>query len=80
MNVTTPMNGAVSNHMRAQTMQENMQICCCAGATSSPVLATNTVCEHVVAILDSIASVIPMATYQFSDTDKMECMEIILII
>lgn len=70
MNVTTPMNGAVSNQMRAHTMHEKTQIFCCAGDTSSPVLVTNTVWEHVVAIFESIASVMPTNTYPFSDTVK----------
>lgn len=70
MNVIAPINGAVSNQMRAQTIHEKIQIRCFADGTSSPVLLTKTVCEQVVAIFDSIASVIPRITYTFSETKK----------
>lgn len=67
--VNTPMNGAVSSQMRAQTTHENMHIFCFFVGTSSLVHVNKTACEHVVAIFESMASVMPSVTYSISETD-----------
>lgn len=66
-----PMNGAVSSQMRAQTMHENMHIFCFSFDTSSLVHVNKTACEHVVAIFESMASVMPSVTYSISETYLM---------
>lgn len=67
-NVTAPINGAVSSQMRAQTIHENTHIFCFVDGTSSLVHVSKTACEHVVAIFESIANVIPSVTYSISET------------
>lgn len=67
-NVNVPINGAVSSQMRAQTTHENMHIFCLLVGTSSLVHVNKTACEHVVAIFESIASVMPSVTYSISET------------
>lgn len=70
--VKTPMNGAVRNHIRAQTMHENMQIFCFRIVINSFVHVNRIACEHVVAIFDIIANVMPIVTYAISDTAKIK--------
>lgn len=72
MNVRAPMNGAVNNHVLAQTIHEKMPIFCLAlFGISSAVHVTKITCEHVVAILDSIANVISSATVHGSGTENL---------
>lgn len=62
------MNGAVSSQIRAQTTQENMHIFCFVVGTNSLVHVNKTACEHVVAIFEIIANVMPNVTYDVSET------------
>lgn len=59
-NVNAPMNGAVSNQIRAHTTHENMQIFCFVVGTNSAVHVNKTAWEQVVAIIEIIANVTPM--------------------
>lgn len=68
MNVNAPINGAVSNQIRAHTIQENMQIFCFVSGNSSAVHVNKTACEQVVAMTDSIANIIPNEMYAVSET------------
>lgn len=68
MNVNAPINGAVSNQIRAHTTQENMQIFCFVCGNSSTVHVNKTACEQVVAMTDNIANVMPSEMYAVSET------------
>lgn len=62
INVSTPINGAVNNHIRAHTIQENIQIFRFNVGTNSLVQATKIVCEQVVAAFDINAKAIANVT------------------
>lgn len=69
----TPINGAVSSQIRAQTTHENTQILCLSGDTNSPVVVTRKVCEQVVADLATIAVTMTNATDTGSGTIYYRC-------
>lgn len=73
MNVNAPINGAVSNQIRAHTTQENMQIFCFVSGNSSTVHVNKTACEQVVAMTDNIANVMPSEMYAVSETVVFFC-------
>lgn len=67
-NVNAPTKGAVNSQIRAQTTHENMHIFCLVVGTNSLVHVNKTACEHVVAIFEIIANVMPSDTYVASET------------